>query len=56
MRRPGHRNNMSYHAHRFPEIHAEDVQDRVDRFARLLGRFARVRVAAAGEYTFRFHT
>ena len=55
MRRPGHRNNMTYHAHRFPEIHAADVQERVDRFARLLGRFAQVRVAAAGEYTFRFH-
>jgi len=32
------------------------VQARVDRFGRLLGRFARVRVEPYGEYTFRFRT
>jgi len=56
MRRPGHRNNIVYHAHRFPDISAAEVQARVDRFGRLLGRFAEVRVEPYGEYTFRFRT
>ena len=56
MRKPGHRNNIVYHAHRFPDISAAEVQARVDRFGRLLGRFARVRVEPYGDYTFRFRT
>lgn len=56
MRKPGHRNNIVYHAHRFPDISATEVQARVDRFGRLLDRFARVRVEPCGEYTFRFRT
>ncbi len=56
MRRPGHRNNIVYHAHRFPDISAAEIQARVDRLGRLLGRFERVRVEPYGEYTFRFRT
>lgn len=56
MHRPGHRNNIVYHAHRFPDISAAEVQARVDRFGRLLGRFASVRVEPYGKYTFRFRT
>lgn len=54
MHRPGHRNNIVYHAHRFPDISAAEVQARVDRLGRLLGRFSQVRVEPYGEYTFRF--
>jgi hypothetical protein len=54
MRRPGHRNNIVYHAHRFPDISVAAVRDRVARFGRLLNRFERVRVEPFGEYTFRF--
>jgi surface carbohydrate biosynthesis protein len=54
MRRPGHRNNIVYHAHRFPDISAAEVRARVARFGHLLQRFERVRVEPFGEYTFRF--
>ena len=54
MRRPGHRNNIVYHAHRFPDISVAEVRDRVARFGRLLQRFERVHVEPFGEYTFRF--
>jgi len=54
MRRPGHRNNIVYHAHRFPDISVDEVCHRVARFGRLLNRFERVRVERFGEYTFRF--
>jgi len=54
MRRPGHRNNIVYHAHRFPDISVAEVRQRVARFGRLLQRFERVHVEPFGEYTFRF--
>ena len=54
MRRPGHRNNIVYHAHRFPDISLAEVRDRVARFGRLLQRFERIHVEPFGEYTFRF--
>lgn len=54
MRRPGHRNNLAYHAHRFPDIGVEDVRARVERLGRLLGRFKDVRVEPHGAHVFRF--
>lgn len=54
MRRPGHRNNIVYHAHRFPDIGVAEVRDRVARFGRLLSRFGGVRVERHGAHTFRF--
>lgn len=56
MRRPGHRNNIVYHAHRFPDIGVAEVRDRVARLARVLGRFEGVRVEPHGEFTFSFRT
>lgn len=56
MHRPGHRNNIVYHAHRFPDISAAEIQARVDRLGRLLRRFEGVRVEPYGDYTFRFRT
>lgn len=53
MRRPGHRNNIVYHAHRFPDISVEEVRARVARFGRLLDRFDGVKVEPYGQYTFR---
>jgi len=53
MRRPGHRNHLSFHAHRFPELSCEDVQGRVDRLSTLLGRFRDVRVRALRPHVFR---
>lgn len=53
MRRPGHKNNLRYHAHRFPEIGVPHVQARVDRLGRLLDRFGDVRVERHGAHAFR---
>jgi hypothetical protein len=56
MRRPGHRNNIVYHAHRFPDISVAEVRARVACLGRLLQRFENVRVEPYGEHTFSFST
>jgi surface carbohydrate biosynthesis protein len=53
MRREGHRNHWSYHTHRFPEVSAEDLQARIDRMGKALGRFDGIRIEAMGPYLFR---
>ncbi|MAT84555.1 MAG: hypothetical protein CMQ43_09300 [Gammaproteobacteria bacterium] len=53
MRRPNHRNSAAYHAHRFPEISAADLEARIERFRRLLGRFQEVRVERRSRFVFR---
>ena len=55
MHRPGHRNNIVYHAHRFPDISVAEVRARVERLGRVLHRFQGVRVESYGEHTFRFN-
>jgi len=52
MRRPGHRNSIEYHDHRFPRLSAEDLQRRVDRLGRQLGRFQGVRVRSHSNHVF----
>ena len=53
MRRPGHRNSLAYHAHRFPDISAEEIGERIARMGRLLNRFQNVRVEAHAKYIFK---
>ena len=53
MRRPGHRNHWSYHHHRFPEVSAGELQARIGRMGRALGRFDGIRVERMGRYLFR---
>jgi len=53
MRRPHHRNSAAYHAHRFPEISTADLELRIERFRRLLGRFHEVRVERRSRFVFR---
>lgn len=55
MRRKDHRNSLAYHLHRFPEISAEQLQERVGRFQKLSGRFDDVVVERKGRFTFRIH-
>jgi surface carbohydrate biosynthesis protein len=43
MLRRGHWNSAAYHAHRFPEISAAEIDERIARLGRLLGRFEAVR-------------
>ncbi len=45
MRRPGHRNNLKYHAHRFPGVTAAELEAAIARFGELLDRdFSALRV------------
>ena len=52
MRRPGP-NRRAYHDHRFPELSVADLERRVEKFAAILGRFGRVRVAPYARHLFR---
>jgi len=53
MLRPGHHNSAAYHAHRFPEIGADELRERVQRLGRLLGRFESLSVERSSRYLFR---
>ncbi len=53
MRRPGHRNNLAYHTHRWPHISVDDVKERVSRLGRLLNRFDGIKVEACSKHIFR---
>ncbi len=56
MRRPGHRNHISYHDHRFPLVTAEALQERIDRLGELTGRFDRVRLRQTSRHIYRVET
>jgi len=51
--RPGHRNSAAYHDHRFPGISAAQINERIARFGRLLGRFAQVSAEPVSPHIFR---
>ena len=44
MRKPGHRNNIALHDHRYPGITAEEMQGLIRRFGELLNRFEDLKV------------
>jgi len=44
MRKPGHRNNISLHDHRYPGITKDEMLDIIDRYRKLLGRFDGIKV------------
>jgi len=44
MQRPGHRNNITLHDHRYPGITAEEMLGIIDRFSQLLDRFHSLKV------------
>jgi hypothetical protein len=52
MHRPGHRNNLAYHAHRFPDISAEEIGERIASLGRLLNRFDKIRVRHHSKHIF----
>jgi surface carbohydrate biosynthesis protein len=52
MRRPGHRNNLAFHAHRFPDISVDEIMERIDRMGRLLNRFGSIRVEPYSKHIF----
>ncbi len=52
MRRPGHRNNLAYHAHRFPDISVEEIVKRIQRMGKLLNRFKTIKVAQMSKHIF----
>jgi len=51
-RRRNHRASAEYHEHRFPEISAEMLSERIDQFGNLLGRFRGLRVRQASRHIF----
>ena len=52
MRRPGHRNNIAFHDHRFPAISVEEMSERIGRLGRLLNRFESIRVEEHSRHIF----
>jgi surface carbohydrate biosynthesis protein len=50
--RPGHRNNLDFHFHRFPGVTAEDLREKIGPFERQLGRFEGLRVGRISEHIF----
>jgi surface carbohydrate biosynthesis protein len=52
MRRRGNRNSEDYLRHRWPTLSADEVQARIDRLGRTLGRFAGVRARALRDQIF----
>ena len=52
-RRPGHRNSIAYHAHRFPDVSVAELSRKVERLGRQLGRFAKVRVRRHSRHIFK---
>lgn len=50
--RPHHRNNAAYHRHRFPGVTVTELNDRIARFGKLLGRFGGVRAEARSPHVF----
>ena len=53
MWRPGHRNNMRLHDHRFPPVTATELQQRIECLGALTGMFSRVRVEQTPQHMFR---
>jgi len=51
--RRDHRNSAAYHAHRFPEISSADLEKRIERLQRLLGRFDDIAVEHRSKFVFR---
>jgi hypothetical protein len=50
--RPGHRNNLEFHRHRFPGVDAAELREKIARFGSLLGRFDGLRVETLTEHLF----
>lgn len=53
MHRPGHRNNLTYHAHRFPDISVPEIMRKIACMGRLLNRFESIKVAQISKHIFR---
>jgi surface carbohydrate biosynthesis protein len=52
MHRPGHRNNISFHAHRFPDLSVSEMMKKVECMRRLLNRFDDIRVTQVSKHIF----
>ncbi|MCZ6752366.1 MAG: hypothetical protein O7E51_11120 [Acidobacteria bacterium] len=55
MHKPGYRNNMTYHDHRYPGITVEEMRVRIARFGGLLHRFHGIRVKRHSKHLFWIH-
>lgn len=50
--RPGHRNNLAFHRHRFPGVGVGELTEKVERFTTQTSRFSGVRVGCLSEHIF----
>jgi len=55
MRRPGHRNNIALHDHRYPGITAEEILAIIARFTQLLDRFQGLKVKRHSKHLYWIH-
>jgi surface carbohydrate biosynthesis protein len=53
MHRPGHRNNLTYHAHRFPDISVPEIMKKIACMGRQLNRFESIKVTQISKHIFR---
>ena len=53
MHRPEHRNNLAYHAHRFPDISVPEIMRKIECMGRLLHRFEGIKVTEISKHIFR---
>ena len=53
MHRPGYRNNLSYHAHLFPDISVQEIMKKIGCMGRLLNRFESIKVTQISKHVFR---
>lgn len=53
MHRPGHRNNLAYHAYRFPDISVSEIMRKIACMGRLLNRFETIKVTQVSKHIFR---
>ncbi|MGB9499227.1 MAG: surface carbohydrate biosynthesis protein [Dissulfuribacterales bacterium] len=52
MHRPGHRNNIAYHTHRFPDISVAEIMEKIEKMGTLLNRFKSIRVKEISKHIF----
>jgi hypothetical protein len=55
MQRPGHRNSIAYHTHRFPDISVAEIEERIACLGKLLNRFETIRVEQHSKHIFKIN-
>jgi len=51
--RPGHRNNLAFHRHRFPGVSVTELNEKIGRLGAQLGRFSGLQARQIAQHLFR---